>query len=276
MARSHKILIIDDDPDYIRATRRVLERHYAVSCAHNGKEGWQRLKEDKPDLIILDVLMEKKTEGFEFSRELRKERAFHDIPIIMLTGMRQQTGFFFVKNESGDSKLPPTDLFMEKPVSPTELLINIENVLQRRDFLQERPFRKEEAKSPEHKFILIIEPDKGISKEYQTIFTGEGYNVQIVSSVTEAVKELKNNKCDCIIVDVDLPDMAGYDAVSVIKTIEPTAHIIITAATNTKELEARIRKEDIFYYYIKSFDREELKLAIRNVLTPCEREVHIQ
>ena len=128
MARSHKILIIDDDPDYIRATRRVLERHYAVSCAHNGKEGWQRLKEDKPDLIILDVLMEKKTEGFEFSRELRKERAFHDIPIIMLTGMRQQTGFFFPKDQSSEPRLLPTDLFMEKPVSPTELLINIENV----------------------------------------------------------------------------------------------------------------------------------------------------
>jgi len=275
MARSHKILIIDDDPDYVDATRHVLERHYAVSCAYNGKEGWQRLKEEKPDLIILDVLMEKKTEGFVFSRELRKERAFHDIPIIMLTGMRQQTGFFFPKDQSGDPRLLPTDLFMEKPVSPTELLINIENVLQRRDFLHEQPFEKGEVKPPEHRFILIVEPDKGVANEYRTIFRDEGYDVQIVSSVTETVKELKNIKCDCIIVDVDLPDMAGYDAVSVIKTIEPTANIIITAATNTKELEARIRKEDIFYYYIKSFDREELKLAIRNVLTPCEREVHL-
>ena len=275
MARSHKILIIDDDPDYVNATRHILERHYAVLCAYNGKEGWQRLKEEKPDLIILDVLMENKTQGFVFSRELRKERAFHDIPVIMLTGMRQQTGFFFPKDQSSDPRLLPTDLFMEKPVSPTELLINIENVLQRSDFLHDQPFKKGEAKPPEHKFILIVEPDKGVANEYRTIFRDEGYEVQIVSSVTETVKELKNIKCDCIIVDVDLPDMAGYDAVSVIKTIEPTANIIITAATNTKELEARIRKEDIFYYYIKSFDREELKLAIRNVLTPCEREVHL-
>jgi len=271
MARSHKILIIDDDPDFVSATKSILEKHYHVSCAYNGKDGWQRLKQERPDLIILDVLIEKRGEGFIFSRELRKKSNFRDVPIIMVTGMRQQTGFFFVKSDPRDPKFLPVDMFMEKPVSPPELLFNIGNLLQRRNSLRHTPLKENEAKQLEHKAILIVEPNNDTAKEYEGMFREEGYDVEIVASVGEAVKLIKDIKFNCIIVDVDLPDMAGYDAVPVIKTIEPDISVIITAATNTKELEARVRNEDIFYYYIKSFDREELKLAVRNAFRDSRR-----
>lgn len=270
MVTGHKILIIDDDPDYVRATKSVLERYYHVSCAYNGREGWQKLRQEKPDLIILDVMMEKKAEGFIFSRELRKERDFHDIPVIMLTGMRRQTGFFFAKEDPRHSKFLPVDVFIEKPVNPTELLTNTENLLRRRALPKEPSLKKGGAKQAGHKLILVVEPDKETAMEYESIFKDEGCDVELVSSATEAVKKVKDVKFNCIIIDVNLPDMAGYDAVAVIKTIKPQTNIIITAAKNTKELEARIRNEDIFYYYIKSFDREELKLAVQNVLKKVE------
>jgi DNA-binding response OmpR family regulator len=121
MVTGHKILIIDEDPDHVRATKSVLERYYQVSCAYTGWEGWQKLRLEKPDLIILDVMMEKKAEGSIFGKELRKERDFHDIPVIMLTGMKQQTGFFLAMDDPRHPKFLPVDVFMEKPVNPTEL-----------------------------------------------------------------------------------------------------------------------------------------------------------
>jgi DNA-binding NarL/FixJ family response regulator len=64
--------------------------------------------------------------------------------------------------------------------------------------------------------------------------------------------------------DVDLPEMKGYEAVSIIKNIAPDIKIIMTTKKNTKRLEAKVREQDIFFYFIKSFDKEELKLAIND------------
>ena len=180
-----------------------------------------------------------------------------------------------IGKNSGDSRLPPKDLFVGKPVSSYGLLTNIHSALQRwGSHNGQLANNNGEAKPVGRTLILAVEPDREIAREYKHIFRKEGFDLEVVSSVTEAVKELRNLKFDCLIVDVDLPDMAGYDAVSLLKTIEQKINIIITAAKNTKELEARIRKEDIFYYYIKSFDREELKLAVRNALKRCDREVN--
>lgn len=184
----------------------------------------------------------------------------------MLASIRQQTGVLSVKHDPRDPKFFPVDVFVEKPVNPSDLLINIENLLRRRDSARNQAFKEGETEISGPKLILIVEPDIEIAGEYRSIFEEQGYDVNIVATVTEAVRKIKNVKFNCIIVDVNLPDMAGYDAVSVIKTIEPEINIIITAAENTKDLEVKVRKEDIFYYYIKSFDREELKLAVRNAL----------
>ena len=64
--------------------------------------------------------------------------------------------------------------------------------------------------------------------------------------------------------DVNLPEMKGYEAISIIKNIDPEIKIIMTTKKNTKRLEAKVREQDIFFYFIKSFEKEELKLAIHN------------
>jgi DNA-binding response OmpR family regulator len=166
---------------------------------------------------------------------------------------------------------------MKKTASLYDLLIRTESALPGRNSHREQPLNKRGEPTPLRRtLILVVEPDKEIEREYKHVFRDEGYDLEVVSSFAEAIRQLRNAEFDCIIIDVDLPDMAGYDAVSVIKAIERKANIIITAAKNTKELEARIREEDIFYYYIKSFDRDELKLAVQNALTRSEREVNTQ
>jgi len=169
-----------------------------------------------------------------------------------------------IRDEPGDSGFAPAHLSM----GAAEFPINMDSLLPDKHLPRdEPPDRTAETKPLEQALILAVEPEEETANEYKSIFRKEGYDLKIASSIAEAVRELKNVIFDCIIIDVDLPDMAGYDAVSVIKSIEPKANVIVTAAKNTKELEARIRKEDIFYYYIKSFDREELKLAVQNALS---------
>ena len=113
--------------------------------------------------------------------------------------------------------------------------------------------------------ILIVDPDDGTAQELSSLFIDEGYDVETSGGIREAAERIKDVKFDCVIMDVDLPEMKGYEAVPVLRAIDPKVQIIMTAAENTMELEAKVRKQDIFYYYIKFFDREELKEAARDV-----------
>lgn len=127
-----KILIIDDDIDFVASIKVVLETKYDVLTAYSGEEGWQMLDE-MPDLIILDVLMDKRGEGFIFSRKMRKEEKYSKIPILMLTGMREQTGFFFPKNDPRDERFLPVNEFVEKPIQPQDLLEKVEKLLKNKE-----------------------------------------------------------------------------------------------------------------------------------------------
>ena len=113
--------------------------------------------------------------------------------------------------------------------------------------------------------ILIVDPNKRTSQELPSVFIGEGYDVEVSEDIKDAAERISDVKFDCVIMDVDLLEMEGFKAVPILKVIDPKVQIIMTAAENTAELEAKVRKQDIFYYYIKSFDRKELIEAVRNV-----------
>jgi CheY-like chemotaxis protein len=115
------------------------------------------------------------------------------------------------------------------------------------------------------KRILIVDPDNETAQQLASVFVEEGYDVEISTSISAMAERIRDAKFDCVIMDVDLPEMAGYKAVSILKTIDPSVQVIMTAAENSAALEAEVRKQDIFYYYIKSFDREELIEAVRDV-----------
>ena len=124
-----KILIVDDDNDFAEATKVILEsRNYEVISADNTEEGLSLLEREDPDLLILDVMMENKAAGIIISRQLRKNPKFRDLPILMLTGMREQTGFFFPGEPKSEVFLP-VDEFLEKPHLPEVLLEKVEKLL---------------------------------------------------------------------------------------------------------------------------------------------------
>ena len=124
-----KILVVDDDPDLTQAMKAILEgAGYSMVTACDKLEGMERLRSEKPDLAILDVMMSTWQDGFEMSREVRGEEDLKDIPILMLTAVRDRTGIDFRSN-AGDPTWLPVDSFLEKPVDREVLLIEIDNLL---------------------------------------------------------------------------------------------------------------------------------------------------
>ncbi len=84
-----KILLIDDDPDYVKTVKILLEEKYEVMTAFSAEEGWEKIGSQRPDLIILDAMMEPK-DGFTMAKELKEHQEYKNIPIVMLTGMVPQ------------------------------------------------------------------------------------------------------------------------------------------------------------------------------------------
>ena len=124
-----KILIIDDDTDLVEAIKVILEsKDYEVSFASSGAEGLKKAKEETPDLIILDVMMEHQTSGFETARAIKQDEASKNIPIIMLTAVMDETGLDFSK-EAGDDAWLPVDEYIEKPLDPESFIAKIEKLL---------------------------------------------------------------------------------------------------------------------------------------------------
>ncbi|MFW6140287.1 MAG: response regulator [Acidobacteriota bacterium] len=117
------------------------------------------------------------------------------------------------------------------------------------------------------KKILIIDPDKKDRKSLLSFLQNKEHLVEAAPGLTEAIKKIASNHFHCVIMAVEIPEMKGYEAVSIIKNIDSETKIIMTTKKNTKELEAKVREQDIFYYFIKSFGKEELKLAIKNAFS---------
>jgi len=123
-----KILMIDDDPDFIASVENVVTaRGYKFDFALNGEEGIKKAKVYLPDLIILDVMMTKNTEGFEVSRILPQDETLKSIPVIMLTGIRDKMNLVF--GFEPDSTWLPVKAVLEKTIKPDQLLAKIEEFI---------------------------------------------------------------------------------------------------------------------------------------------------
>ncbi len=116
-----KVLIIDDDVDIQDVMAAILEQEgLEVHSAEDGTEGLAKAKEIKPDLIILDVMMNSQDEGFQTAYQIKADPGLAQVPIVMITSVSKVTGFSFDK-EHDDAFLPVAD-FIDKPVSREKLL----------------------------------------------------------------------------------------------------------------------------------------------------------
>ncbi|MCJ7589079.1 MAG: response regulator [Candidatus Aminicenantes bacterium] len=132
MKASGKILLVDDDPDFLEMHKAILQNHgYDVFTATNGQEGLERVRAEMPDLVILDLMMEKHDAGFSFGKTMKTDPLFKKIPILMVTSVAEATGFRFSLEEDG--YWMKTDDFLDKPVMPEVLLERVAKLLRKRE-----------------------------------------------------------------------------------------------------------------------------------------------
>lgn len=120
--------------------------------------------------------------------------------------------------------------------------------------------------------ILVVDRDPLFAGKLSALLFSLGCEAEAVEGITDAAARLRDVNFDCVVMDEDLPEMKGHDAVPVLKAIAPETPIIMTAARNSRELEGRIRRQDVFFYYVKSFDMHELQMAIRDAFRKTRPE----
>jgi CheY-like chemotaxis protein len=127
MSESKTVLIIDDDSDFARAIQALLESSgYKVRHAASGREGLELAKAIEPDLILLDVMMSERTEGFFVLQEMRRVQALSQTPVIVLSSIYSDEPAFRVDPEAG---WLPANLFLAKPVDPGRLLAEVKRLM---------------------------------------------------------------------------------------------------------------------------------------------------
>jgi CheY-like chemotaxis protein len=123
-----KVLVTDDDVEMVELTKMVLEGGgHEVVTANNADQCRSQMAQEKPDVVLLDVMMERPTDGFELAREFRAGEETKDTPIVMLTAVNQEYPMDF----KPDEVWLPVDQFLEKPAKPDQLLEAIEKALRR-------------------------------------------------------------------------------------------------------------------------------------------------
>jgi DNA-binding response OmpR family regulator len=132
--KGKKIMVIDDDPDYRDAITTILKSAlYEVVTASNPKEGKDRVLEEKPDLILLDIMMDSLFDGFSLCNAIKRSKEFADVkntPVIFVSAVKELTGSRFQFNGMDQGMAGPDD-YIDKPVKPDDLLARITKFLEK-------------------------------------------------------------------------------------------------------------------------------------------------
>lgn len=129
MSQSKNILIIDDDPDFVEGLKSILKKaDYNIDAEYNPKDGFQALQSKRYDLLLLDVMMGRGAEGIMLARKINKDPKLREIPVLIITGIREQMAFLF-PGQAVHPHLLPVDELVEKPVEPKMLLEKVSTLL---------------------------------------------------------------------------------------------------------------------------------------------------
>lgn len=130
MSKEVQLLIIDDDPEYVEGIQSILTNAgYKVDVAYNPKDGFEALESKKYDLLLLDIMMGRGAEGVMVARKINKDPDLRQIPVLIITGIREQMAFLF-PGQPVHPRFLPTDELIEKPVDPNLLLEKVSHLLE--------------------------------------------------------------------------------------------------------------------------------------------------
>jgi two-component system cell cycle response regulator len=272
MNQNAKILIVDDEPRNVKLLAGILSSEkYASIPAYNGEEALEKVAEEVPDLILLDIMMPK-PDGFEVTKELKSNPNYRDIPIILVTAL-----------DGTDNKIMGLDAgadeFLNKPVNKAELLARIKSLLrlkQYQDRLKVHADTRNGLITPnvpihgaiELPSILLVEDNDKDSKLIQYFMHGEPYKFMLAKDGSEAISRAQQEKVDLILLDIVLPGMNGFEVCRRLKESEQTKNIQIVAITSLRDMDSKIKGIELGAddYLVKPINQHELKVRVKSLI----------
>ena len=247
MSEPWKVLFVDDDQDFLAAQSAYFgSRGHTVYTAASSEEALRCLEDEVPDIIFLDLMMERYDSGFRLAHQIRKQDRLQNTPLVMLSAVAAATGERFDQEEVGLRSWTHLDRFIDKPASGKQLLGVAEELL-------------EPAMTPtDGARILVVDDEYGVRSGIRQILEIEGYAVDEAATGEEALTLLRSNSYDVALLDYRLPDIDGLTILQSIKTsgMDVTT-CMITAYANIDTAVAATR-EGVDFFLPKPFLPDDL------------------
>ncbi len=259
------VLLVDDDRDFINAIKTTFEsQNFEVQVADDGEAALVSVKSQKPDLVILDVMMPKR-DGYSVCHEMKSHDATARIPVIMLTAL----------GKKGEGKTAAevlakghkADAFFEKPVPPKILLEKAVELIEL------------SGKSDEDKVVIVlIDDDPDFVAAVKTLLEKNDYSIRVAYSGEEGILIIQRENPDLVLLDVMLPEKDGLALCKELKENEKTRSIPVILLTSVAE---KLKEPDYAKalavthhaddYLQKPVDSKELLKRVRKFVGPKHR-----
>ena len=256
MSEKPYVLIVDDDPDIREGSGAVLETNdYHLATASNGIECMEHIRDELPDLLILDMLMPR-MDGFAVIRELRSDPDLTGIPIIILTTVIEDAAYRRYELETGVAM--GVSNYIEKPASPDELLRSVSAIV-------------------DQPYIIVTDDDPDIIEAISTVLESRPYNVATARNGEQCLEMIRKRNPDLLLLDLLMPKMDGFAVIRELQSDPATAKIPVLVLTTVVEDASRRRYEletgrdmPVKAYLQKPIAPEQLLLEVEKTLEKIE------
>ena len=252
-----KVLIAEDEVDTAKLIQTFVEaRGFSTAVAYNGLEALEKVEQDIPDLILLDLKMPK-MDGFEVINRLKKDSKTDKIPIIVITS-------YDVPGTREKCYLLGANEFLTKPISEEKLIEEIMGQLRKIEMIQEK------------KRVLVADDEEDISLLVKSTLESEEFIVDMVGDGEIAIQRIQENVPDLLILDVSMPKMDGYEVCRRLKKDVTLSHLPIIMLTAKGDTADKVKGMDkgVDDYITKPFDPEEMLARVRMVIKRTSRELN--
>ncbi|MEW6567843.1 MAG: response regulator [Chloroflexota bacterium] len=216
------VLIVDDDPDIVEGIKTVLEtRDYRLATARDGLECMERIRQEAPDLVILDMLMPR-MDGFAVIRELRSDPKYAGLPVIILTTVIEDAAYRRYELETG-VRMDVQD-YIEKPTPPAELLRRVSAIV-------------------EQPYLIVADDDPDILEAISTVLADQPYRLATARDGRQCLDLVRKHPPDLLLLDLLMPKMDGFAVIRELRSDPATADIPIVVLTTVIEDASRRRYE---------------------------------